>query len=265
MLIPNEVVTEDGWCVLYVDAAYLAHAEHHLHQYELERVQPRATLPALPHHPGAWRGALVYAAVLVAVVVAGQWLPQNLFDSGALDVGRVQAGQWWRAWTALTLHWDAEHLFGNLAAGALFGYFAAEQLGNGRAWLLIVLGAGGANLLEAAIETQGFVSAGASTAIFTAVGLIAAYSWCLQRRFTLPRGRRVAPILGGLMLLAWLGTEGEHTDVLAHALGFAAGTVLGAAAAAQAVARLLNRLPQAVAAGAALAWLLLCWLLALRP
>jgi hypothetical protein len=42
--------------------------------------------------------------------------------------------EWWRPLTALTLHADAAHLFGNLVFGVLFGYAAGQLLGSGVAW-----------------------------------------------------------------------------------------------------------------------------------
>ena len=266
VLIANEIVEEGGQFSLLVGQREAAHAAHHLHQYEEERRRPRIKSPPLKLHPDAWRGALVYALLLivVAIVAAQHWFRADLFEAGAVDSNAMHAGQWWRGWTALTLHWDLEHLLGNLVAGALFGYFAAQQLGNGRAWLLIVFGAGVANLIESTLVSDGFISAGASTAVFAAVGLVAAHAWRQRRAFVLPGWRRIAPLIGGVMLLAWLGTEGEHTDVLSHGLGFACGAMLGALSVSRIGAAWLERLSQRWAAGMAIGAIALCWVLALR-
>lgn len=264
--IPSEVSFEDGQFALLVAHRQAAHAAHHLHQYDGERRHVRPRIPPVKHHPGAWRGALAYALVLLLVAFIGaQHLPGlDLFAQGAMSGEAVQAGEWWRAWTALTLHWDAEHLLGNLGFGALFGFFAAQQFGNGRAWLLVMLGAGAANLFEGALLSPEYISAGASTAVFAAVGLIAANTWQMRRAHHVPGWRRAAPLVGGIMLLAWLGTEGEHTDVLSHGLGFAAGLVLGLLSGTRPGERLLARIPQALAGAVILAWLAGCWALALR-
>ena len=111
--------------------------------------------------------------------------------------------------------------------------------------------------------STGYVSAGASTAVFTAVGLITAHTWQIRRSHHVPGWRRAAPLVGGIMLLAWLGTEGENTDVLSHGLGFAAGLLLGALTGTPAGTRLLKRLLQPIAAAAALVWMAGCWALAL--
>jgi rhomboid protease GluP len=265
VLIDNQILEEPTGFALCVGQRQAAHAAHHLHQYDEERRRPRPRLPALVQFPNAWRGSVIYALVLVlvATTAAMHLFARDLFDAGAVRGGLLSAGQWWRAFTALTLHWDLEHLLGNLGAGALFGYFAAKQLGNGRSWLLVLLAAGMANLLEAALVADEFVSAGASTAVFATVGLLAAHTWRTRRGIGLPGWREAAPLIGGLLLLAWLGTEGENTDVLSHGLGFACGAVAGGSAATRRGARLLERIPQGLAGGIVVAWLALCWWLAL--
>ncbi|HMA12926.1 MAG TPA: rhomboid family intramembrane serine protease [Steroidobacteraceae bacterium] len=265
VLIDNEIIEEPGGFALCVSQRQAAHAAYHLHQYDEERRRPRPRLPALVQFPHAWRGAVAYCVVvmLVALAAASHVFARDLFDVGAVRGGMLPAGQWWRAFTALTLHWDLEHLLGNLGGGALFGYFAARQLGNGRAWLLVLLAAGAANLIEVTLVAGNFISAGASTAVFATVGLLAAHTWRTRRGFGLPGWRQAAPLIGGLLLLAWLGTEGEHTDVLSHGLGFGCGALTGIAAASRPGTRLLERISQPASAIVVLAWLSLCWWLAL--
>ncbi len=64
-----------------------------------------------------------------------------------------------------------------------------------------------------------FVSIGASTAVFGALGALAAMPQ-LRRRAWMPLG-------AGLALLAFLGTS-KRADLAGHLCGFAAGVVLGA-------------------------------------
>ena len=251
--------------LLCVDASDAASAVAHLRQYGVEN---RATpaIPAPPRvYPNAWVGALLYAVVLVGVALAiasGAWRPEA-FDNGALDAGRVQGGQWWRAWTALTLHLDADHLVANLGGGIWFGFLAARQLGSGTAWLLIVSGAALANGLEAVLGPATHRSVGASTAVFTALGLMAAHSWRTRLHLRQSWARRWAPLVAGTVLLGWLGTAGEGTDIVAHAMGFMVGCLLGATAGLGAVERNLNRMPQWLAGTGALASLAVAWAYAL--
>ena len=174
-------------------------------------------------------GSALYVAILVlaAMMVVRGWGRLDMFALGTLDAAAVQAGQWWRAFTALTLHVDIVHLMMNLGAGTAIGYLASRQMGVGTAWLLTVLGAGVANLTEALASVPGHQSVGASTAVFAALGLLAAHSWRtygVQAKTSL---RRRAPIIAGAALLGFLGTAGEGTNLVAHLFGFAYGAVLG--------------------------------------
>nr|WP_223924005.1 rhomboid family intramembrane serine protease [Geobacter sp. AOG2] len=144
---------------------------------------------------------------------------------GNAQAGKILDGQWWRIVTALTLHVDSLHLVSNLAIGGIFVIFLCRELGSGPAWCLL-LGAGAlGNLANAYAQSPDHSSVGASTAVFGAVGILAAlslvrYRQHLQRRWLLP-------FASALALLALLGTEGKNTDLGAHLFGFLFGIGLG--------------------------------------
>lgn len=283
--IDSEIdIVADGFA-LSVEQVASAHARHHLWQYEQER-GAQATAPAAPRpRPGAWWGSLVYALVLLVppFVLAQGWLAGDPYELATLHPALVRAGEWWRALTALTLHWDAAHLLGNLGGGVLLGHSAAQVWGSARAWLLIVLAATAANVVEAFIGPGGYVSAGASTAVFAALGLVAAFAWRARgQRFGSPLARW-APLAAGVALLGLFGAgsavpvagmpmpealpfadEGS-TNVLAHLLGFVCGAITGGWAASSRGRQLLDALPAALAVALTLVPVLLAWMLALRP
>ena len=167
--------------------------------------------------------------------------------------------------TALSLHIDLPHLVANLVIGGLFGLFAGRLLGSGLAWFSILIAGTTGNLLNAWIRHPGHTSVGASTAVFAALGIVAAYTWKQRREVSAPRLARWAPLVGAVVLLGYLGTGGARTDVTAHVAGFLSGVLLGA---------LYGKLGDRVvpAAGGqfllglgALAVLALAWTLALAP
>jgi rhomboid protease GluP len=263
--IDGQVILGDGEFELQVAPAQAVEARRHLLQYEAENRRP-APLPPLTLYPHAWVGCLAYALVLLGVA----WLLSNgvlrldAFDLGELNAAAVQAGQWWRAWTALTLHVDGPHLAANLAAGLWFGYLAGRQMAVGLAWLLTVSAAAAANLLEGLFAPPDRISVGASTAVFAALGAMAAHTW---RQQLAPRerwARRWGPLIAGVILLGWFGSSGEQTDLVAHLGGFVIGALLGAGAALPPVQRVLLRVPQSLMGAAALASLLIAWACALR-
>ncbi len=289
--INSETRLEASWYVLMVDAADSAHAREQLALYERERrsaALPAAHIAREPPRPDAWLGCALYAAVLIVIglsVANGLWRP-DAFDAGTLDAARVQAGQWWRAWTALTLHLDGEHLAANLLVGIWFGYLAGRQQGPGHAWFLVLNGAAIANLIEALAAPPTHRAVGASTAVFTALGLLCAYAWSTQARGTRARGTQAggaraggtqargaqrwalqwAPLVCGIVLLAWFGSGGPNdvgqVDVVAHALGFTAGIALGLLVARPLAQRFLRRLPQWLSGLIALVEIAAAWGLA---
>jgi rhomboid protease GluP len=268
--IPSAVDFDGEAHVVRVAPAWLAHAQHHLWHYETERRSRAVELPPLPRFARAWVGGVVYCIVLltVALAVANGWWRLDLFSQGELNAGLVRSGQWWRATTALTLHLDAAHLLANLGAGMWFGFLAARQLGAGSAWFLTLGAAALANLLESYAGPVTHRAVGASTAVFAALGLLAAHTWH-TRRHAQPRwAARIAPLVAGSVLLGWLGTAGEGTagegtDVVAHLLGFAMGTVCGALVALPMLSRSIQRLPQWLWGMAALLLLVVGWTCAL--
>jgi rhomboid protease GluP len=275
--IASAIARDSSGCVLLVEAGDTAAALEHIRQYEIERLNKPPPPPPPPRlHPYGWTGSLLYALLLAGVAFAisnGLWR-LDAFDVGELDAGLVQKGQWWRVWTALTLHLDGPHLAANTLAGIWFGYLASRLMGAGNAWLLVVLGAGLANWIEAFFGPATHRSVGASTAVFTALGLLSAYSWRTRLAYPQRWALRWGPLVAGVVLLSWTGTgaqsleepgggAGQTVDVVAHALGFAVGLLAGAGAALESVSRVLNRVPQWLAGLLALVPLAVGWIRAL--
>lgn len=151
--------------------------------------------------------------------------PINWLALGNAYTEKILNGEWWRLITALTLHSGPVHLAGNIVVGGVFIVRLCWILGSGYAWLLVLLSGAFGNLINTLVQSPHHRSIGASTAVFGAVGLLAAinmlrYRQSLWRRWPLP----VAAALG---LLALLGTGGENTDILAHLFGFLSGIGLG--------------------------------------
>jgi rhomboid protease GluP len=263
--IANVIVPRGDEFTLEVAAADVERAASHLIQYEAENRPPEPVPAAPPLHPHAWIGCAGYAAWVlgVAYAISNGLVRLDAFNVGELDAARVQSGQWWRAWTALTLHVSGPHLAANLCAGIWFGYLAGRQLGVGVAWFLIVAGGGLANLVEGLLGPPWHQSVGASTAVFAALGLMSAYTW--RERLALPQRwvQRWGPLVAGVSLLGWLGTAGKQTDVMAHLLGFGIGVLLGAGAALAVVRRRLHDVPQWPAGLAAMVIMAVAWDLAL--
>lgn len=252
----------DGWTVL-VAPADAATALDALESYERENAAERTAVAA----PGA-RGftfAGIYVALLLAAVFAlsgaraggSAW-----FARGSADAGRMLAGEWWRAVTALTLHADAPHLLGNAIAAALLVSVVCQAVGLGVGlWLVLLAGALG-NVVAALVQRGPYVSVGASTAIFGALGILAALRLLTPRRVRLGARRPWLVLAAMLVLLVVFGT-GPDVDVLGHLCGLVAGLAAGALGA-LAVRRPLAPVGQWVLALAAAGAVTVAWRLAFR-
>ncbi|MGB5246442.1 MAG: rhomboid family intramembrane serine protease [Woeseia sp.] len=224
--IPHELVTNGERFALLVPAQDLHRARHELYLYDQEnQPPPLRRMAMLPAQYDPWPGVVVYIVVLlVAAWLAGE----NAFGKDWLGAGRVDGalirdGEWWRVFTALTLHKDIGHLLGNLGFGAFFGFLAARVIGPGVTWLTVVLAAGLANSLNTWALVASHRSIGASTAVFAALGLVAGFVW---RGRLMAQDRwpyRLGPVVGGIALLAYTGTGDESTDIGAHLAGFVCG------------------------------------------
>jgi rhomboid protease GluP len=214
---------DDAHWALEIDDTDAARAETAIAAFEREN-PPEARPPEGVLHPT--EGA-VASGVTFALALLGMYLrtgPESAgspwFERGSADAAAILKGEWWRAVTALTLHADAAHVAGNAALGGLLLALLARSVGPGIGSVLMLLAGAAGTFAAAGLIRHEFVSIGASTAVFGALGILAA----------LPRhSRRVwMPLVGGLALLALLGTS-KRADLAGHLCGFLSGVVAGAA------------------------------------
>lgn len=232
--IEHALTRLEGIWQLSVPAASASRASTELAAYRAElEADPRHGRVRIEEIGHGWYGVAAYTAVLLLAAIASNQdlLGYDWLGTGRLDVDRVMAGEWWRTVTALCLHADLGHLGGNIAFGGFFGLFAGRYLGSGVAWLGILMGGLLGNALNALIQPSGHLAIGASTAVFAALGMLAAYTW--RRGFFRQTSwkTRAAPVTAAIGLLAFVGTggggEGGNVDIIAHLTGFVAGFAIG--------------------------------------
>ncbi len=201
-------------------------AEEEIRLYEEENLSEcedrHAELSLKPkgHEPSIW--AIIVLTAVLGLALRAEWMPRlmALGKGSAID---IQNGEWWRIITSLTLHADPSHLLGNMVAGGLVILWLTEIVGPGPAWLLALWSGISGNALNALFKDLPFVSVGASTAVFGAIGVITGTQLILRRG-----AKAILVSVGaGLALLAMLGSGGENTDLGAHFWGFVSGIILG--------------------------------------
>jgi rhomboid protease GluP len=247
----RSVATEhqDQWVIL-VEDDLAERAISAVSAFERENQPKPVEKPVEPLAQGALAGLLFCLPVMLFFLWTGPFDAGSRFARGAADAALLIGGEWWRAVTALTLHADAGHAAGNALIGGVFLALLARRLGTGFALLLAVAGGICGTALAAEIVRRDFVSVGASTAVFAALGALA----------LLP-GRRALQLTAAVALLGFLGT-GKRADLAGHLFGFACGLLFGYAA--SLLPPLRHRLAQFALGFAAFAAPVAAWLHALR-
>ncbi len=231
--IRSGVVENSPGFALCVPAADAESAERLLELYDdetAESLRKRARPPLREY--GRTRGGIGMAAAL-ALLQLGIWsraadLP--FMRLGSASGQQILEGELWRVVTALCLHVDGPHLFGNVLALGIFASAVAWSVGPGVGALLIVLSGALANWTNAWVQGPSHDVVGASAAVFGAIGILAGLQAVQRWRRELWKGRAWLPLAAGLGLLAMMGMGGQRVDVIGHLLGLLCGTLLGAAA-----------------------------------
>jgi membrane associated rhomboid family serine protease len=268
MEAPHWVLRQGEEFALCVEPARAPEAAGELERFEAERVErppgPSAEPAAVQHSTVSLYGCAWILSGLYAVELVG---PSWWEDRGTASSRAIMAGEWWQAFTALTLHADLGHLGANLAIGLIYAAFLLPIFGSGWTWLFIVLAGGAGNWLNAwGHRDVEHLSIGASTAVFAALGMLVA-AQCTTRALALRavRAREVLlPVGAGLGLLAYLGVGDQQTDYMAHFFGLIAGAPFGVAGVWLRLGARTPRTAQAALAWVAVVALAACWWLAAR-
>jgi len=263
--IAYAIEEEFGEGRILVPAPFAAQARAEIQDYIQENRASPIPSASFSRLGNGWPGVFGYVAALVVVTILQHQntFARDWFDAGKMNAGAVRQGEWWRAITALSLHSDLVHLLANILIGGLIGLFAGQLLGSGFAWISILFAGTAGNLLNGLIRETFHTSIGASTAVFAALGIVAALGWIRHRQTRASRLARNAPLVGAVVLLSYLGTGGERTDVLAHLTGFLSGLLFGAAYGKLGNRMVFGRTAQLLFGLSAIASLSLAWLVAL--
>jgi membrane associated rhomboid family serine protease len=235
MGLPYWVFPHDGNFHLLVETESLGEVAREVALYDDE---PPLRAPADDPQSHA-SDTTLYLCYAYTIVLGAAFLLQksqepwsvNTFGNDTLAV--FQSGEWWRTATALALHSDLGHLFGNMIFGVWFGVLAARALGPWIAALGFLVSGMLGNALSAWIYFPNHtVAIGASTAVFGALGLLVGNGLhtSLRNHSLSNLSSKLAPLAGGLALLGLMGAGDIQTDILAHCCGFLAGIPLGFAA-----------------------------------
>lgn len=169
---------------------------------------------------GAWAGFLL---LLSYMLLGSEAASVQKYGASA---ARILDGELYRTATALMIHLNDLHLAGNLFGIGVFGTVVCSIAGSGVGSFMILAAGAIGNFANALLYRTDHISAGASTAVFGALGILSAHQFYTKIRMPGRRIRSWIPIAGGLALLGILGT-GQGSDLSAHLLGYIVGLLLG--------------------------------------
>ncbi len=221
---------ESGTWRLVVDALEHQRALNSIRQYRVENRRKVVWQQQIP-----WTGlifdwrCLLPIAVFVFLFVVEAMGRGDLSKAGLMSNKAVHAGEWWRLFTAVTLHGDLAHLAANATTGLLLIGLAMGVYGAGIGLLMAFLAGVGGNLAGLLFYPETHRGLGASGMIMGALGLLAAQWLALLKHGLTPRQLALRGVLSGGLLLVLLGfSPQQNVDVLAHVAGFLSGLLLGA-------------------------------------
>lgn len=199
------------------------------YEQENETVSDEGILDQEPwgQSPKSWAG--IWAALFLGVChfgVTSSGKADGILQAYNASAQAILDGEFYRTATALLLHADWGHLLSNMAGIALFGTVVCLRLGYGLGLLTILVAAMVGNGLNALVYQSGHHSIGASTAVFSALGIVSMMQAAVKWRQPEKRKWAWLPPASALALLAFLGAS-LKTDILAHFFGLLTGAVAG--------------------------------------
>ncbi len=166
---------------------------------------------------------LIWALILILIYAANHGFGIDLRGAGVMHKDAVLVGEWWRIFTAVSLHSDISHLVNNITTGIILLGIAMVYYGAGVSVLLSYLGGVLGNVVGLFLHTKDYYGLGSSGMVMGALGLLIASGWFTEKSKKPVNIRRVSI---GIFLFIWIGTS-PNSDVVAHIVGFISGIILG--------------------------------------
>jgi rhomboid protease GluP len=254
--------SDEGWSLL-VEPKDHERAQAALKQYQLENRgwgwrRPLPQTGLLFH----W-GSLGWVAAIAAFYYWSAVRFPGFKDAGIMDSEKVRHGQWWRMFTAITLHENLAHLGANATTGFFLMGLAMARYGAGVGLLAAFLAGVIGNVDGLVLYSRPHQSLGASGMVMGALGLVTVQSFVFRRKYR-PGDRFVfRAIAAGVLILVLMGFSPD-SDMVAHVGGFIAGAIFGCGLGLASTARWQSAAANVVAGLALAALLVATWSLALR-
>ncbi len=163
---------------------------------------------------------------VIGIIWLYSWSSGAREPLGLMNNKAVAEGEWWRLFTAVTMHGDLGHLAANVTTGVVLLGLAMARYGAGFALFTAYLAGAGGNLAGYIFYDHTHRGLGASGMVMGALGLLAVQPFVFQTRKFIAAQIIFRSFLAGAFMLMLLGTA-PGTDILAHFGGFVFGALFG--------------------------------------
>lgn len=190
-----------------------------------QQYQDMDMIERMIYGPKQW-ATLSMAAVNMIVFAVTSFFgldAEHMVKYGAAVTPYILQGEYYRLFTSMFLHFDLQHLIGNMVMLILLGAYLERFVGKARYLAIYLLGGIAGNLLSMALEIRTgeyAISAGASGAVFATVGGLLALLIVHRGRLADLTLRRVSLMA---ILSAAYGFSSYGVNNAAHIGGLAAG------------------------------------------
>ena len=263
---PTILKEDDGWSLEVEEGEY----NRALSTIELYRKENRnwrgwSWQQHLPHSDLWFHwGSIFWCAAILTLYYWNKVRFPQLEGFGLMDSTAIRSGEWWRLFTAVTLHADVSHLAANVSTGFLLLGITMAAYGPGFGLTSAYLAGAGGNVIGLLIYPATHKSLGASGMVMGALGLAATQTLLHWKRNSPLRNRLILrSFAAGCSILILLGFS-PNSDVLAHVGGFICGCIFGISL--QLTPKWLrqNTIVNQVCVLLTVAWVVFTWRLAIR-
>ena len=217
--------SDAGWGLI-VEPRDFEKAQAVLRQYRIENRGWNWRHPIVGSDLAFHWGSLGWVAAICAVFYWSTIMEPAARSAGILDSRRAVSGEWWRLFTAVSLHQNAAHLMSNAATGFVFLGLAMARYGAGVALLAAFLAGAAGNAADLAIYSEPHQSLGASGMVTAALGLITSQTFAYWRKYRTGHRFLFQATAAGALILLLIGFDPD-ADVVAHVGGFVVGAAFG--------------------------------------
>ncbi len=143
----------------------------------------------------------------------------------AINSKIFQHSEIWRAFTAILIHSDIEHLFSNMYMLWIFVFFIYGYFGFTVFPIVSFFAAAIVNIIAVRTYAPDIQLLGASGLVYLLGGFWLTLYWFIQRQYSW--SNRLIRVSGITLMIFWPSTFVVTTSYRTHAIGFLAGVVMG--------------------------------------